>query len=65
MIEGGKHADSGLAFQEFMVIPQKETFKENLEIGLEIYQKIKTDFRRKIRQREYCIKQRRSFFCPD
>ena len=41
MIEGGKHAESGLAFQEFMVIPQKERFLENLEIGIKIYQKLK------------------------
>jgi len=41
MIEGGKHAQSGLVFQEFMIIPQKESFNENLEIGLKIYQKLK------------------------
>ena len=41
MIEGGKHADSGLAFQEFMIVPQKERFRENLEIGLKVYKKLK------------------------
>jgi enolase len=45
MIEGGKHAsylaDSKLAFQEFMAVPQKESFKENLEAGEKIYQKLK------------------------
>lgn len=47
IIEGGKHAPStdsgqaGLAFQEFMVVPQKESFRENLEIGIKIYQKLK------------------------
>ena len=41
MIEGGKHSDSGLAFQEFMVIPQKEVFRENLEIGIKIYRRLK------------------------
>ena len=41
MIEGGKHSDSGLAFQEFMIMPQKEKFRENLEIGLAIYKKLK------------------------
>jgi len=46
MIEGGKHSHSinsgqaGLAFQEFMVIPQKETFKENLETGKKVYKKL-------------------------
>ncbi len=41
MIEGGKHAESELAFQEFMIIPQNESFKENLEIGEKIYKKLK------------------------
>jgi enolase len=47
MIEGGKHAPStssgraGLVFQEFMVIPQKETFRENLEIGKEVYNSLR------------------------
>ncbi len=40
MIEGGKHAQNGLAFQEFMVVPQKDLFKENLAIGIKIYQKL-------------------------
>lgn len=40
MIEGGKHAQSGLAFQEFMIVPQKESFKENLETGKKIYKKL-------------------------
>ena len=40
MIEGGKHADSGLAFQEFMIVPQKESFRENLEIGLKVYKRL-------------------------
>ena len=37
----GQVGQGGLAFQEFMVVPQKESFKENLEIGLKIYQKLK------------------------
>jgi len=41
IIEGGKHARTGPAFQEFMVIPQKESFKENLETGKKIYKKTK------------------------
>ncbi len=41
MVEGGKHATNTLAFQEFMAVPQKESFKENLEIGIKIYQELK------------------------
>ncbi len=40
MIEGGKHAVNGPAFQEFMVIPQKRTFKENLDNGNKVYRKL-------------------------
>jgi enolase len=40
MIEGGKHAENNLAFQEFMIVPQKETFKENLQIGKMVYEKL-------------------------
>jgi enolase len=46
-IEGGKHSDSGLAFQEFMVVPQKNLFKENLETGIKIYKKLKTILKKK------------------
>jgi len=41
MIEGGKHASNGLAFQEFMVVPQDNSFKENFETGKKIYAKLK------------------------
>ncbi|MDO8601208.1 MAG: enolase [bacterium] len=41
MIEGGKHGEPGLAFQEFMAVPQKETFQENLKAGKAIYQELK------------------------
>jgi len=38
IINGGKHAGSGLAIQEFMIIPKKfKTFSEALQAGTEIY----------------------------
>jgi enolase len=38
VINGGKHAGSGLAIQEFMIIPKKfKTFSEALQAGSEIY----------------------------
>jgi enolase len=38
VINGGKHAGSGLAIQEFMIIPKKfNTFSEALQAGSEIY----------------------------
>lgn len=47
MIEGGRHSGSGLAFQEFMVIPQKISLKENLEAGIRIYKKLKGILKKK------------------
>ena len=41
VLNGGAHAGNDLDIQEFMVIPQIESFKENLRIGVEIYQKLK------------------------
>lgn len=42
ILNGGKHADSGLDIQEFMIIPgQADTFKEKLRKGSEIFQALK------------------------
>ncbi|OGR82943.1 MAG: phosphopyruvate hydratase [Elusimicrobia bacterium RIFCSPHIGHO2_02_FULL_57_9] len=42
VINGGKHADSGLDIQEFMVVPDgSPSFKEALRAGAEIYQVLK------------------------
>jgi enolase len=37
IINGGKHAGSGLAVQEFMIIPQAGLFSERLRMASEIY----------------------------
>lgn len=42
IINGGKHADSGLCFQEFMIIPIGfKTVKEKFEVGKKIVEKLK------------------------
>ncbi|MDO8424690.1 MAG: enolase C-terminal domain-like protein [bacterium] len=41
LIEGGRHSDSGLAFQEFMIVPAETSFYDNLAAGKKIYQKLK------------------------
>lgn len=41
ILNGGAHAGNDLDIQEFMIIPQKKTFKENLKIGVKIYQILK------------------------
>lgn len=39
-IEGAKHADNNLEIQEFMVIPMKNTFKENYRVASEQFHKL-------------------------
>ncbi len=44
VINGGKHADSGLDVQEFMIVPTGiSSFREALRAGAEIYQTLKKD----------------------
>jgi len=40
VINGGAHAKNHLAIQEFMAVPDKGTFKENLEAGKKIFEKL-------------------------
>jgi enolase len=43
VINGGKHAGTGLKIQEFMIIPAAaKTFAEALRVGAEIYHKLKS-----------------------
>ena len=41
ILEGGAHADNNLDIQEFMVVPQKEIFAENLVLCNKIFQNLK------------------------
>lgn len=41
ILNGGAHADSGLAIQEFMVMPQFDDFAGNLRAGAEIFHVLK------------------------
>ena len=41
VLNGGKHADSGLDIQEYMIMPQKESISENIRIAAEIYHTLK------------------------
>jgi enolase len=44
VVNGGKHADSGLDVQEFMIVPtEPATFSEALRAGAEVYQVLKKD----------------------
>ncbi len=46
IINGGKHADNNLPFQEFMVIPSgNKSFKQRVEEGVDIFHQLKTDLK--------------------
>ncbi len=47
IINGGAHAQNNLEIQEFMIIPQEESFAKNLEIGKIVYKKLKTILKNK------------------
>ncbi len=48
VINGGKHADNGFAFQECMIVPQYSSFEKNITVAAEVYHKLK-----KIIHKEY------------
>lgn len=41
ILNGGMHADNGLDFQEFMIIPNASNIKERLRIGSEVFHNLK------------------------
>lgn len=47
VINGGKHADNKLSFQEFMIAPRFKTFKQNLQAASEIHHILKKDLHKK------------------
>ncbi len=42
IINGGAHADNSLDFQEFMIIPQRDTVKERIRVGAEVFHSLKS-----------------------
>ena len=42
ILNGGAHADNNLDFQEFMIIPHADSFKERLRIGSEVFHTLKS-----------------------
>ena len=41
ILNGGAHADNSLDFQEFMIIPMRDTIKERLRVGAEVFHNLK------------------------
>ncbi len=42
VVNGGAHAFGGVSFQEFMVVPEEESFSDNLHTGVEFFYKLKS-----------------------
>lgn len=42
VLNGGKHADSGLEVQEFMIVPQQKTLAERVRAGAEVFHTLKS-----------------------
>ena len=42
ILNGGCHADNKLDFQEFMIIPQRDTIKERIRVGSEVFHALKS-----------------------
>ena len=41
ILNGGSHADNKLDFQEFMIIPNRDTVKERIRVGSEVFHNLK------------------------
>jgi len=41
IFNGGAHADNGIDFQEFMIIPIGKTYSESLRMGVEVFHRLK------------------------
>ena len=47
ILNGGVHANNNLDFQEFMIIPSKGEYKENLRMGSEVFNTLKSVLKEK------------------
>lgn len=47
IINGGAHADNSLDFQEYMIIPQRDTIHERIRVGAEVFHTLKNVLKEK------------------
>ncbi len=47
IINGGAHADNKLDFQEFMIIPERDTISERIRVGSEVFHNLKNVLKEK------------------
>jgi len=46
LLEGGKHTDNGLAFQEYHIVPGTDNIKESIDIGIKVQNTLKEIIRK-------------------
>jgi len=47
ILNGGAHADNSLDFQEYMIIPNRDTIKERIRVGAEVFHTLKSVLKEK------------------
>ncbi len=47
IINGGAHADNNLDFQEYMIVPNRDTIKERIRVGSEVFHTLKNVLKEK------------------
>ena len=47
ILNGGRHADTGLTIQEFMIVPQHKKLSERVRIGAEVFHALKSLLKKK------------------
>jgi len=53
ILEGGRHASTDLALQEFMIVPEEKTFIESMAAAKETYNALKSVIKRKFRKTRF------------
>ena len=56
IINGGAHADNNLDFQEYMIIPQRDTIHERVRVGAEVFHSLKKVLNEKIQEGKIIVK---------
>jgi len=64
IINGGAHADNDLEIQEFMIIPQKDSFRENFQRGKEVYKNLKAILKKEFGEKGIIIGDEGGFSPP-
>lgn len=64
IINGGKHAKLGLSIQEFMIVPEADSYQEKLEMGKKIYKVLGLIFEKKYGKKNIAMGDEGGFVPP-